>query len=104
MAGWACINSGLVPIDTSHEGAVNGGDQAILKLVGVFAEVPDIALSVLSEPIERIFRQLAVRPDCIVNFDAPNSEDHSSTVRHGELIVFKTLRGLALVDEGRAWR
>ena len=97
-------NSRLVAIDPSHEGAVNGSDQAILKLVGVFAEVPDVAISVLGEPIERIFRQLAVRPDCIVNFDAPNSEDHSSVVRDGELIVFKTLGGLALVDEGRARR
>ena len=63
-------NSRLVAVDTSHEGAVNGGDQAILKLVGVFAEVPNVAISVLSEPIERIFGQFAVRGDCIMDFSA----------------------------------
>ena len=54
-------DSRLVAVDPSHEGAVNGGDQAILKLVGVFAEIPDVAISVLGEPIERIFRQFAIR-------------------------------------------
>jgi hypothetical protein len=63
-------NSRFVTVHTSHEGAVNGGDQAILKLVRVFAKVPDVALRVLGGPIERIFRQFAVLSDRIVDFDA----------------------------------
>src|SRR5437870_9844153 len=39
-------DSWLVPVDPSHKGAVNGGDQTILKLAGVFAKVPDVAISV----------------------------------------------------------
>src|SRR5206468_6823956 len=86
------------------EGAVNGGDQAILKLVGVFAEVPNVAISVLSEPIERIFGQFAVRGDCIMDFSAGDPEDHPCIARHRELIVFKTLGRLTLGDESRARR
>jgi len=97
-------NSWLVPIDTSHEGPVNGGNQAILKLVGVFAKIPHVAISILGEPIERIFRQFAVHSDRIVDFDARDALDHPGIVRDGELIVFKTLGGLTLVDEGRARR
>ena len=47
-------NPRLIPVDTRHEGAVDGGDQAILKLMSIFAKVPNVAVSVLSEPIERI--------------------------------------------------
>jgi len=82
-------NSWLVSVDTSHEGAVNGGDQAILKLVGVFSKIPHVAISILGEPIKRIFRQFAVQSDRVVDFDAPDAEDHPGIVRHGELIVFK---------------
>ncbi len=97
-------NSRFVSVDTSHERALNGGDQAILKFVGVFAEVPHVAICVLSEPIERILGQLAVRGDRIVDFDTPDPEDHPGMVCHGELIVFKTLGRLTLVNEGRARR
>lgn len=95
-------NSRFVPVDTTHERALNGGDQAILKLVGVFAKIPHVAISILGEPIERIFRQPAVHSDRIVDFDAGDAEDHLGMVRHGELIVFKTLGGMTLIDEGRA--
>ena len=82
-------NSRLVAVDPSHKGAVNRGDQAILKLVRVFAEVPHVAICVLGEPIERIFRQFTVQSDRIVDFDARDALDHPGIVRHGELIVFK---------------
>ena len=95
-------NSRLVPVDTCREGAVDRGDQTILQLVGVFAEIPDVAISVLSEPIECILRQFAVHSDRIVNFDTRDAEDHPGIARHRELIVFKTLGGMTLVDEGRA--
>ena len=49
-------NSRFVAVDASHERALDGGDQAILKFVRVFAEVPDVAVSILSKPIKRIFR------------------------------------------------
>jgi len=83
--------SRLVAVDPSHKGAGNGGDQAILKLVGVFAEIPDVVICVLGEPIERIFRQFAIRRDRIVDFDARDAQDHPRIARHGELVVFKTL-------------
>ena len=97
-------NTRLVAVNTRHEGAVNGGDQAILKLVGVFAKLPHVAISILGEPIERIFRQFAVQSDRIMDLDARYVLDHLGIVRHGELIVFKPLGSLTLVDEGRARR
>ena len=84
-------DSRLVAVDPSHKGAGNGGDQAILKLVGVFAKIPHVAICVLGEPIERIFRQFAIRRDRIVDFDARDAQDHPRIARHGELVVFKTL-------------
>jgi hypothetical protein len=36
-------NSRLISVDTSHESAVDRGDQAILKLVSVFAEVGSVS-------------------------------------------------------------
>jgi len=45
--------------------------QAILKLVRVFPpKYQTFAISVLGEPIERIFRQFAIRRDRIMDFDA----------------------------------
>jgi hypothetical protein len=70
--------------------------------VGVFAKVPDVAISILGEPIERIFRQFAIRRDRIMDFDARDALDHPGIARHGELIVFKTLRRLTLVSLARA--
>ena len=49
-------NSRFVAINASHERAVNGGDQAMLKFVRVFAEVPHVAVSVLSKPIKCTLR------------------------------------------------
>ena len=49
-------DSRLVAIDASHEGSLDRGDQAVLELVSIFTEVPDIAILVLGEPIESIFR------------------------------------------------
>ena len=45
----------LVAVDASHERAFDGGDQAVLEFVRVFAEVPHVAVSVLSKPIKCIF-------------------------------------------------
>ena len=39
-----------------------------------------------------------------MDFDAPHPEDGPGMVRYGELVVFKTLLGLAPVDEGCAGR
>src|SRR5947208_2462034 len=96
-------NPRLVPVDTSHEGTIDTGDQAILKLVSVFAEVPHVAISVLGEPIKCIFCQFAVHGDGIMDFNARDAEDHPGMVRYGELIVFKTLGGMTFVDEARGW-
>jgi hypothetical protein len=59
-----------------------------LKLIH-YPEVPNVAIPVLREPIERIFRQLAVCGDRIMDFDARDAEDYPGIARHGELIVSK---------------
>ncbi len=68
----------------------------------VFTEVPDVAILVLSEPIERILRQFFVEENAVVDLYACDAPDHPRIVAHGELGVIKTLRGLTLVDEGCA--
>jgi hypothetical protein len=95
-------DSRLVPVDTSHPAALDGVDQAILQLLRILTKILDIAILVLGEPIERIFCRLAVRDDRIMDFDAGDAEDHPGIVCHGELIVFKPLGRLTLVDEGCA--
>jgi hypothetical protein len=82
-------NSRFVAVDASHERTLNGSDQAILEFVRVFAEVPDIALSILGKPIKGIFCYLSVRSHRIVDFDAPDTEDGPGAVRHRELACSK---------------
>src|SRR5205823_14845618 len=46
----------FVAVDATHERAGNGADQTILQLMSIFTKVPDVAISVLREPIEGILR------------------------------------------------
>src|SRR4030095_1144090 len=63
-------DSRLVVVAPRGEGALDGGDQSILKLLSIFAEIPNVALFVLGVPIQRIFRENPVNSDGVMNFDA----------------------------------
>jgi hypothetical protein len=90
-------NSRFVAVDASHERALDGTDQAILEFVRVFAEVPDVAVSILGKPIKGIFRYLSVRSHRIVDFDTPDARDGPGAVRHCELVMFQTLGRLTFI-------
>src|SRR5207247_9959881 len=63
-------NTRFVLFDTTYERALNGGDQANLKLVGAFAKIPHVAISILGAPLERTFGDPAVTSDSSADFDS----------------------------------
>jgi len=50
------INAGLGAVGAALERAVDAGDFVAVQFVGVLAEVPDVAVLVLREPVERVLR------------------------------------------------
>src|SRR5215467_1885864 len=91
-------NAGAGAIYSALPGATDTGNPAIDKLVGVFAEVPDVSVFILSEPVERIFGELAIGKDLIVNFDACHSINEFCVSSYGKLGVNKPRRSRTFVN------
>src|SRR5882762_10058278 len=63
-------NPRTCPVYSALPGSAQAGNTAVRQLIGVFAEVPDVSLLVLSEPIERVFGEFTVDENLVVHFDA----------------------------------
>ena len=90
-------NARACAVHPTLPGAAQAGHPTTHQLIGVFAEVPDISVLVLSEPIERIFSEFAVDKDLVVNFDAGDSVNELRVSGNNELGVNKALRSRPLV-------
>ena len=71
-------------------------------LLGLLAEVPDVAGVVLGEPIERVLGELAVHADLVVDLDALDPQERVGLARDRELVVLQAGGRLSFVDERRA--
>src|SRR5437867_12581696 len=75
---------------------------AVLVFRRVLPEVPDVAVPVLREPVERILHELTVLERLVPNLDASNAEDLPDGMCDEELVPRGNALLLAFVEEGRA--
>jgi hypothetical protein len=97
----------FVAIDAGRKGSGQSDKAAIDQFPGVFAEIPNIAVLVLSEPIQRVFRQDAVEINDVMHLNAFHSLNHFRLVRDDKFIVLETIHCLAFVNQrppGRQWK
>ncbi len=91
----ACAVHSVLP------GAAKARNPTVRQFIGVFAEVPDISLFVLSEPIKRVFGKFAIGEDLVVNFNAGDSVNQLRVSGHRERSLDKALGRRAFVNVGR---
>jgi hypothetical protein len=63
-------DAGSGAVDPGGPRALDADHQAVGDLLGVLAEVPDVAGDVLGEPVERVLGQRAVDGRDVVDLDA----------------------------------
>src|SRR5262249_44082130 len=95
-------DAGFCAIDSRKESAIDRCDQSVLKFMGSFAKIPDIAVFILRKKIYRILRQLAVQVNRVTDDRAGHSVNHALGVSHGDFIVLESIRSLSLIDKGCA--
>src|SRR6516162_6734823 len=77
-------DSWLIVVGSGQERTLDRGNKAVLELLRVFPEVPDIAFQVLSKEIQGILSKYAVGKDRIMHLDTSNTINNSRVVSHGK--------------------
>ena len=90
----------LRAVDAGPPCAFRADDLAVLELLGVFAEVPDVAELILGEVVVGLFHDLAVDDRRIVDDVADDAVDHLGLACDDEIVDLAAVR--ALRGEGRA--
>ena len=94
-------DAGVRIVDARLPGAF-GADLSVLgELLGVLAEVPDVAPAVLRVPVERFLGDAIPDANDIVHDDARNTEDLARLVRDLDRVGFGPVRSLHCVRPPR---
>src|SRR5262249_2949379 len=97
-------NPRLRPINASPPRPLGGYHMAMpIEFLGVLSEIPDVAVAVLREIVERILLQDATHKDSVVDYPTGHSGDDYRSICNRKLISFLAQLLAPLVNKSNAW-
>ena len=97
-------DAGFGPVHARLPGPGSVQDFPVFNLFRVLAQVPHVAVSVLREPVEGVFDQVAVEVDAVADDGGRDACYLAGLVQHLDDDALHPVFGLAFVGPHGAWR